>query len=185
MGGLVPNPNDLQVLNQLNSLFSEPRLDVLRAWISANDPKFFAAGRHLHRLAYRLNIAPTTGPNPRGRWFKFLKDFLKERPYGPGGPRNFEIILSALDGYAGDGCDVNCKGIRFWARYGAAAELPTGIDYKAVIAQDPPDTTGLYWASITLLCRHDLAGSVAPISDPTTANGDADPNENPTEQPPV
>lgn len=182
MGALVPNPNDLQVINQLNGLFSEPRLTTLRNWIAANDPNFFAGGKKLHRIAYRLNLAPTGGANPRGRWFKYLKDFLKERPDGSGRPKNHDIILTALDGYVSD---HNCTGIRFWARY-ASTELPTGIDYKAVVAEDAPDTgSGLYWASITLLCRHDLSGGVAPIPDPTTANGDADPGETAPEQPPV
>jgi hypothetical protein len=182
MGSLVPNPNDLQVINQLNDLFSQPRLKGLRDWISANDPNFFAPGRHLFRIAYRLNIAPAAGANPRGRWFKFLKDFLNDRPDGSGKPKNHDIILTALDGYVGD---PNCSGIRFWARYGAATELPATIDYKAVVTQDPPDSTGLYWTSITLLCRHDLSGGVAPIHDPTTAHGDADPGETPPEQPAV
>src|SRR5690349_15042502 len=98
MGGLVPNPNDLQAINQLDDLFSQPRLKGLRDWMSANDSNLFAPGRRLFRIAYRLNIAPTAGSNPRGRWFKFLKDFLNDRPDGPGKPKNHDIILTALDG---------------------------------------------------------------------------------------
>jgi hypothetical protein len=98
MGGLVPNPNDMEVITALNGVFSEPRLTALRAWRDAHDPNFFAAGRRLHRIAYRLNIHPTAGANPRGKWFKFLKSYLKERPNGVGGSKNHDIILAAIDG---------------------------------------------------------------------------------------
>jgi hypothetical protein len=183
MGGLVPNPNDLEVINALNGVFSEPRLTALRDWKDAHDPNFFAAGRRLHRIAYRLKIHPTTGANPRGRWFKFLKNFLKERPNGVGGSKNHDIILAAIDGFVDD--RTNCSGIRFWARYSSGAELPAGIDYGAVVTQETPDpTTGAYWGSITLLCRHDL-GAIGTIPDPTQANGEADPGEGGAEQPSV
>jgi hypothetical protein len=174
----------MEAINALNSLFSEPRLTILRQWMAANDQSFFASGRKLHRIAYRLKVHPTSGAatNPRGRWFKFLKETLKERPDGTGHPKNHDLILSALEGYVGD---PNCSGIHFWARYGSGGELPNGIDYKAVVMQEAADpNTGCYWGSVTLLCRHDL-GNIGAINDPTTANGEADPNEGGAEQPPV
>jgi hypothetical protein len=186
MGALVPNPNDMQVINALNSLFSEPRITGLRTWMatSGNDKHLFAPGRNLHRIAYRLKIHPSagTGTNPRGRWFKFIKEFLKERPDGPGHPRNHDIILTALESFVGD--ENCCTGIRFWARYGAAAELPSGVDYKAVVEQESPDpASGSYWASITLLCRHDLPANAGAIPDPSNANGGTDNNESGAERP--
>ena len=115
MGSLVPNPNDMEVINALNSVFSDPRLTALRTWMTTagNDPNLFAAGRHLHRIAYRLNIHPTSGAgtNPRGRWFKFLQSFLNERPDGAGKAKNHDIILTALDGFVSD---PHCAGIHFW-----------------------------------------------------------------------
>src|SRR5260370_9555231 len=165
MGSLVPNPNDMEVINALNSVFFDPRLTALRTWMTTagNDPNLFAAGRHLHRIAYRLNIHPTSGAgtNPRGRWFKFLQSFLNERPDGAGKAKNHDIILTALDGFVSD---PHCAGIHFLARYGSGPELPVGIDYKAVVEQEAPDTTsGLYWGSITLLCRHDLPSTAGTI----------------------
>ena len=84
MGGLVPSPYDMEAINALNTVFSIPHLTNLRTFMAANDTNFFAAGRHLHRIAYRLKIHPSSnaGNNPRGRWFKFLKHNLGERPGG-------------------------------------------------------------------------------------------------------
>ncbi len=188
MGGLVPSPADMEVINALNSVFSDPRLTALRTWMdtAGNDKQLFAGGRNLHRIAYRLKIHPNSnaGTNPRGRWFKFLKDFLKERPDGVGHPKNHDIILAALESFVDDA--INCKGIHFWARYGSGAELPTGIDYKAVVTQEPPDpNSGSYWGSITLLCRHDLPNNAGDIPDPSKANHGDDNGEGGDEQPPV
>ena len=41
LGSLVPNPNDMEAINALNSLFSEPRLTGLRQWMAANDKSLF------------------------------------------------------------------------------------------------------------------------------------------------
>ena|ERR1700682_3002146 len=187
MGGLVPSPADMEVINALNSVFSEPRLTKLRTWMatSGNDKSLFTAGRNLHRIAYRLKIHPTSGAgtNPRGRWFKFLKEYLKERPDGAGHPKNHDIILAALESFVGD---TNCTGIHFWARYGSATELPVGIDYKALVVQESPDPgSGSYWGSITLLCRHDLPNNAGAIQDPSNANGGSDNNESGAERPNV
>ena len=76
------------------------------------------------------------GTNPRGRWFKFLKEILRSDLTGRATPKNHDIILSALEGYV---ADQNCSGIHFWARYGSGGELPTGIDYKALVLQEDPD----------------------------------------------
>jgi hypothetical protein len=86
-----------------------------------------------------------------------------------------------LEGFVGD---ANCAGIRFWARYGSAADLRVGIDYKAVVTQEAADpNTGSYWGSITLLCRHDLPANAGAIPDPSNANGGNDNNEGGAEQP--
>lgn len=198
MGGLVPNPNDLEVINQLDDLFSEPRLDALRQWMATagNDPELFFPGRHLHRIAYRLQIFPTSAvaTNPKGRWFKFLRDCLKERPNGPGTSTNHDIILSALAGFVAD--DQNCVGIHFWAQYNSGdpppkqppsdSQIPSGFDYRAVVTQEPADpATGEYWGSITLLCRHDIPAGAGIIPDPSAANHGQDNGESGAEQPPV
>jgi hypothetical protein len=190
MGSLVPSPYDMEAINALNTVFSIPHLSNLRTWIAANDPNFFdVANRHLHRIAYRLKAHPSSaaGNNPRGRWFKFLKHNLGERPSGAGTPTNHDFILTGLASFVNDHL---CDGIHFWARYGAAAELPVGINYKAVKAQEAADSDAAsptyrhYWGSITLLCRGDM-GNIGPDPDPTTAGGHADGNEHGQEQPPV
>jgi hypothetical protein len=189
MGSLVPSPYDMEAINALNSVFSIPHLTNLRTWMAPHDANFFARGRHLHRIAYRLKAHPSvrTGNNPRGRWFKFLKHNLGEKPGGAGTDTNHDIILTALDSFVRDPL---CDGIHFWARYGAAAELPAGINYKAVRAQETPDSDAAsptyhhYWGSITLLCRSDM-GNIGADPDPTTGSGHADPGEGGVEQPPI
>ncbi len=190
MGALVPNPNDMEVINALNTLFSDPHLTKLRNWMSGahGDPNLFASGRHLFRISYRLKVHPThmTVTNPRGRWFAFLKFCLGERPYGAGQPTNHDIILSALGGFVDD---AKCVGIHFWAQYGAGvgaglAQIPSGFNYKAVVTQEPADpNSGQYWGSITLLCLHDLPAGAPTVPDPSAANGDDDNGESGDEQP--
>jgi hypothetical protein len=189
MGGLVPSPYDMEAINALNTVFSIPHLTNLRTWMPAprNDANFFAAGRHLHRIAYRLKIHPSSsaGNNPRGRWFKFLKDNLKERPGGAATPSNHDIILSELRRFVNDPL---CDGIHFWARYGVTSptELPLGINYRAVVTQEAPDSNAAsptynhYWGSITLLCRSDM-GNIGADPDPTTKDG----GEGGVDQPPI
>jgi hypothetical protein len=191
MGALVPSPYDMEAINALNSVFSMPRLGGLRIWIAAHDTDFFVLGRHLHRIAYRVKAHPSSssGNNPRGRWFKFLKQNLRERPGGAHTQTNHDIILTALGGFVGD---PQCDGIHFWARYGVTSptELPAGIQYRAIATQEAPDsdpaspTHNHYWGSITLLCRSDM-GNIGADPDPTTANGENDPGEHGPEQPPI
>jgi hypothetical protein len=116
MGGLIPNPNDAEVIEKLNAQFQGDKLSKLRKHIRDKNDDFFARGRHLNRISHRLNVFPGSGSGPsrpRARWYLFLRQLI--------GTTNQIQILDALRGFVGDPATASdnlpCAGIRFWARF--------------------------------------------------------------------
>jgi hypothetical protein len=165
MGGLIPNDNDAEVIDKLNAQFHGDKLSKLRKHIHDKDDDFFARGRHLHRIAHRLNIFPNSGSRPKGRWYVFLRDLI--------GTTNQNQILDALRNFVGDPAHAvdshPCAGIRFWARFNPAPNPP---DYVVDVVQESPDASGKFWVTITLLCDHEILQSVG--GDPSDPDEDGD-----------
>jgi hypothetical protein len=157
MGGLIPNRNDSEVIDQLNTTFKDAKLAKIRKHIHDTGDDLFASDRHLHRIAHRLRIFPTSGSRPKGRWYVFLRDLI--------GDANRIIILKALRDNVGD---ANCVGIRFWARFNPAPNPP---NYDVDVSQDNPDATGKFWVTITLLCDHEIDPSVGGDTSVPPADG--------------
>jgi hypothetical protein len=141
MGALIPNGNDAEVIDKLNSVFSGSNLAKLRKHIDGKKDDVFHGERNLHRISHRLKIAPTSGAQARGRWYVFLRDLI--------GPETQQKILKGI----GDAVnDSKCEGIRFWARLEPAIEK----DYDVEIVADPADATGQHWVTVTMLCDHEI-----------------------------
>jgi hypothetical protein len=161
MGALIPNGNDAEVIDKLNSVFSGSNLAKLRKHIKSKKDDVFHGERNLHRVSHRLKIAPTSGPKARGRWYVFLRDLI-----------GADIQQKILKGIGDAVNDSKCEGIRFWAR------LEPGIqkDYDAEIVADPGDANGKHWVTVTMLCDHEihptLAGDPSP---PPPDSGEAGP----------
>jgi hypothetical protein len=161
MGALIPNGNDAEVIDKLNSVFSGSNLAKLRKHIKIKNDDVFHSERNLHRISHRLKIAPTSGAKARGRWYVFLRDLI--------GADTQKKILKGI----GDAVnDSKCEGIRFWAR------LEPGIekDYDAEIVADPADAAGRHWVTITMLCDHEIHPTLP--GDPGTPppdHGEAEP----------
>ncbi len=94
MGGLIPTPNDLEVVAKLNLRFSSSGLTTLRNYQTANADRLFAPGanRTLERVSVRLGIYPTL-PGGRGRWLHFLQNILKPA----NGNATYNLIKTILD----------------------------------------------------------------------------------------
>jgi hypothetical protein len=161
MGALIPNGNDAEIISQLNSVFSEPKLTKLRRHIRNTRDDVFGPARHLARIAFRLKIAPA-GNRGKGRWYVFLRDLI--------GPGNQQKILTGLrDAVA----DPTCVGIRFWARLDPAI----GSGYDVEVVSEPADPDGKHWVTITMLCDHEI--------NPALPGDPATPPPNPGEEPPT
>ncbi|WP_375786308.1 hypothetical protein ACE10Z_01120 [Bradyrhizobium sp. Pha-3] len=176
MGALIPNPNDIEIVNKLNNRFGPAGLAALRSFMAGHNDDTFKASRHLHRISLRLGIFPTSGPMPRARWFKFLRDLLgKTVPTNPA-----KIQKTIRDGVNDWNTTTNppsgCVGIKFWAIY----DPQLSQDYRVDVYQAPPDLAGQYWITITLVCQHEIDGAEPGIPDPTNA----DPGESGTPPPP-
>jgi hypothetical protein len=166
MGDLIPNPNDLQIVDGLNARFSGSKLQSLRAHIQNNNDDFFAPGRRLRRITWRLNVFPTSGPKPKGRWLTFLKDILPQPIH--------DQILAELRDAVGTPARVNnnCAGVRFWAAYDPNLATPYGL----VVGREPPDPNGLFWKTITLTCLAEIPANVqGDPSNPPADNGENGP----------
>jgi hypothetical protein len=162
MGALIPNGNDAEVISQLNSVFTGPKLAKLRRHIRDTRDDVFGPARHLPRISYRLKVAPTSGNRAKGRWYVFLRDLI--------GLDNQQKILTGLrDAVA----DPTCVGIRFWARLDPG--VPTGYDVEVVKEAADPD--GQHWVTITMLCDHEI--------NPALPGDPATPPPNPGEEPPT
>jgi hypothetical protein len=161
MGALIPNGNDAEVISQLNSVFTGPKLAKLRRHIRNTHDDVFGPTRHLARIAFRLKIAPA-GNRGKGRWYVFLRDLI--------GPDNQKKILTGLrDAVA----DPTCVGIRFWARLDPAI----GNGYDVEVVTEPADPNGQHWVAITMLCDHEI--------NPALPGDPATPPPNPGEEPPT
>jgi hypothetical protein len=161
MGALIPNGNDAEVINELNSAFSGSQLAKLRRHIQNKHDDMFGGGRHLHRISYRLKVWPTSGNRAKGRWFIFLRDLV-------GAATQQKILKGIRDAVN----DTSCAGIRFWARLDQGAPS----DYDVEIVSEPADATGQHWVTITLLCDHEIDPSLpGDPSTPAPDNGEVSP----------
>lgn len=164
MGALIPNPNDIEIINKLNTRFGMAGIAALRQFMANHHDDTFNAGRHLHRISYRLGIYPTTGARPRARWFVFLRSLI--------GATNAHMIQSAIRDAVNDwnpntNPPTGCVGVKFWAIY----DPTIAQDYSVDVYKAPPDAAGQYWATITLVCNHEIDPNEPGIPDPTTADG--------------
>jgi hypothetical protein len=166
VGGLIPNPNDMEVIDKLNARFSGAQLAALRLFMATSHDDTFNPSRHLHRISYRLKIYPTSGPRPRARWFVFLRDLI--------GAQVARSILAAIAAGVNDWDTsttppTGCVGLRFWAIYDPTMTVPP--DYVADIDRAQPDANGQYWITITLRCFQEIDPLNPGIPDPTTPDG--------------
>lgn len=175
MGGLIPNPNDMEVVDGLNARFSGTKLQMLRNHIQNKNDDFFAHGRHLRRITWRLKIFPTSGNRPKGRWLTFLKDILPQSIH--------DQILTELRSAVGNPAQINnnCVGVRFWAVY----EPNLKNNYELVVETELPDANGQYWKSITLKCLQEIDPNVnGDPNDPPGDNGENGPPQPSFRRPP-
>jgi hypothetical protein len=165
MGDLLPNNNDLDVINQLSTRFNATQFSTLKQYISSSHDDFlWGNGKSLARASYRLNIWPTSGPRARARWFAFLRRILSRQ--------NQTDIKTALK-TAVENTAGNIVGVHFWAQYDGTIPHNT---YVVQVTNDPADGAGNVFLKITLLCDHEI-----PASEP----GDPDPVADPGETGPV
>src|SRR5262245_50329751 len=76
MGLLFKTPDTTDVINQLNTAFSQDRIDELYSddtVITWFDDNFQPGAKKLWQISSRLGIWPTSGDRGKGRWFVFLK----------------------------------------------------------------------------------------------------------------
>jgi hypothetical protein len=164
MGALIPNGNDAEVIDRLNTVFSGNKLKKLRRHMQSNGDDLFGSGRHLHRIAHRLKIFPTSGNRPKGRWYVFLRDLI-------GDQNRLDILQAIKDALS----DPGCVGIHFWARFSPGIPAP---GYKADITPKQPDAQGQFWITITLLCDHPIDPQLpGDPSKPPADNGEAGPEQ--------
>ncbi len=166
MGSLIPNPDDLVVIDGLNARFSGTKLQKLRDHMTNRNDDFFAVGRRLRRVTWRLKIFPTSSNRPKGRWLTFLNTILPA-------PIHDRILAELRDavGFPGH-INNNCVGVRFWAVY----DPGMANTYELVVVDEPPDGAGLYWKNITLKCLQDINNGVAgDPSNPPADNGEQTP----------
>lgn len=156
MGALIPNGNDAEVISQLNAVFTGARLAKLRQHIQGKHDDVFDGGRALHRISWRLKIAPTSGNRAKGRWYVFLRDLV--------GATTKQKILQGIRNAVND---TSCVGIRFWARLDPGAPS----DYDAEVVTEPSDATGQHWVTITMLCDHEINPTLP--GDPSTPPADS------------
>lgn len=142
MGALLPNNNDGEVIDRLNKVFGKDGIKRVRRFTQSSGDDLFGSGRHLHRIAHRLKIFPSSGPTAKGRWYVFLRDLI-------GDQNRLEILQAIKDAVS----DPGCVGIHFWARFSPGIPAP---GYKADISPKQPDAQGKFWITITLLCDHEI-----------------------------
>ena len=80
MGDLLPNGNDIDVINQLIVQFTATPFSDLKKYVSSSGDDFlWGHGKSLARASYRLKIWPTSGTKAKRRWFAFLKGYCPAR----------------------------------------------------------------------------------------------------------
>lgn len=194
MGSLIPNPHDQDVMQNLDATFSDPHLRNLRNRITGHsplpptEPHFFSDpgnARHLARISHRLKIHPNGPPPPtpaelKARWQYFLQTLLTDpATAAQNGKTVAQVIREALQVFVVTDDPTtgprNCMAITFSAIPNDGT-LPSGINYRADINPDPnlPRPAAPYTASITLMCRTEIAPGVN-AGDPNPDNGEVPP----------
>jgi hypothetical protein len=164
MGGLLPNGNDIDVINQLNTQFTGDTFDDLIAYVKfSKDDFLWGPGKTLARASYRLNIWPTSTAKARRRWFAFLGRILS--------PQNQADIQSALKTSV-QNAPGNIVGVHFWAQYDPSVAKNS---YVVQVTDEPADGAGNIFKKVTLLCDHEI---------PAKENGDPDPGPDKNEKGP-
>jgi hypothetical protein len=165
MGDLLPNGNDIDVINQLTTRFTaSPFLDLKNYIDSSGDDFLWGNGRSLARASFRLNIWPTSGTKAKRRWFAFLGRILSRQ--------NRIDIQTALK-TATENTAGNIVGVHFWAQFDATIPHNT---YVVQVTREAADAAGNVFLKITLLCDHEI---------PSTEAGDPNPGPDPGEKGPV
>jgi hypothetical protein len=159
MGGLIPTPNDLEVVAKLNSRFSSAGLTGLRNYQAATGDVLFQNPLHartLERVSVRLGIYPSTHWG-RGRWLYFLANVLK--PSGGGATYNIiaQILAQAVATANVDSVVFNviedpalAAGTYILFPNNAANALPAAGGTGPRRSHDAPPGTEIYL--ITLVC---------------------------------
>lgn len=165
MGDLLPNGNDIDVINQLTTRFTSDPFIALKDYVNSSGDKFlWGNGKSLARASYRLNIWPTAGTKPKRRWFAFLARILSHQ-----NQNDIKAALQeAVENPAGD-----IVGVHFWAQYDGTIPPNT---YVVQVTREAADGAGNVFLKITLLCDHEI---------PANEKGDSNPAADPGEIGPV
>src|SRR4051812_11993728 len=119
MGDLLPNGNDIEIINQLTTRFTASPFAELKHYVGTSGDDFLWNNRKsLARASYRLKIWPTSGTKARRRWFAFLKRILSRRNQTD----IHAALKTAVENPAGD-----IVGIRFWAQFDASIPRNTYV----------------------------------------------------------
>jgi hypothetical protein len=165
MGDLIPNGNDIEIINKLTTQFTATPFDNLKHYVSTSGDDFlWNHNKHLARASYRLNIWPTSGTKPKRRWFAFLKRILSRQ-------NQIDIqdaLKTAVQNTTGD-----IVGVHFWAQFDASIPRNT---YVVQVTREAADSAGNVFLKITLLCDHEIPAGEA---------GDPNPGPDPGETGPV
>src|SRR5262245_26923837 len=158
MGALLPNPNDLQVIAQLNQRFAGAQLAWMRARYGQD--RMFGPGRSLRRSAWRLSIWPTAIARAKARWLWFLQSGLS--------PNNQNTIKTILE----EGIN-NAPGNIVGILFDAVADNNLAVNtYTVERQQILADTaTGDIFLKIVLHCGSDINPNQA--GDPSTPPAEA------------
>jgi hypothetical protein len=155
MGDLLPNGNDIDVINQLTTRFTASPFSALKHYVSSSQDDFlWGNGKSLARASYRLNIWPTSGTKAKRRWFAFLGRILS---------RQNQMDIKAALKTAVENTAGNIVGVHFWAQFDASIAQNS---YVVQVTRDAADAAGNVFLKITLLCDHEI---------PATEAGDPDP----------
>lgn len=165
MGDLIPNGNDLDVINQLNNTFTGANFDAIRQFVaSTGDDFLWGNSKSLARASWRLGIWPTatTTPSPKKRWFAFLGRILSKT--------NRDDIKRALKNAVQNNTG-NVIGMQFWAQYDSNVAPNSYI----VVVSDVPAGAGQIFRRITILTDHEIPSGEAGDSNPGPDNGEKPP----------
>lgn len=164
MGDLLPNGNDIDVINQLMVQFTATPFSNLKKYVgSSGDDFLWNGGKSLARASYRLKIWPTSGTKARRRWFAFLKRILSRQ-------NQLDIqaaLKTAVENNAG-----NIVGVHFWAQFDSGVAPNT---YGVRVTREAADASGNVFLKITLLCDHEIPATEAGDPDPGPDHGEIGP----------
>jgi hypothetical protein len=164
MGDLLPNGNDIDVINQLIVQFTATPFSNLKKYVSSSGDDFlWGHGKSLARASYRLKIWPTSGTKAKRRWFAFLKRILSRQ-------NQIDIqnaLKTAVENSAG-----NIVGVHFWAQFDSSIAHNT---YGVRVTREAADAMGNVFLKITLLCDHEIPAAEAGDPDPGPDMGEIGP----------